>query len=552
MNVKPTARTQPLLPLSGRALPTRPLAAAPMAKDVLTVGAKLWTDRQAQDKTTFLVREARFLGVNERLPAGQRFDVDDLKALDAFARGPAPSALNARERYQLDAATGALATEAKQAGFETEAAAMAAKAGLEAQVQAHKAALLQALDDGTLTMESPEIGRFNYFNEILDACASSHDVRNTVTAAKLFLAGDDAGLAGLAGSLELRNSLTTKDRQAYLETTTQQAIQQLLGQQRAEVEAFSKLAPADQARVRELKALTRHDPHARLALQGLLTSGRLTQGRNHEGQNLLASLASLAKAPLAEGLSREAMLAETIQEVAHPGAISQHDKGTCAVASLQIMMATQNPAEYVRVVTGLARPAGQVTLAGGQTLPRYPGAEQDDGSQRTAGSRLWQASLMDFANGERTYDATADKTFDVGQGPESQAGQYGLQFAELDRAVDALAGRDVPLRLRPDKQGQAGDPAAQTAWREQVRGLMASLAKGQAATVSLEWGAADAAGNVHGGHQLVATRFDPIARTVTLQNPWGKTDTMSLAEFGQRLMAFEQVSFSAPKRPAGR
>ncbi len=98
MDIKPSSRTQPLLPPGGRAVGTRPLAPATagLRPDVLAVGAGLWTDRQARDKTAFLVSESRFLGVNQRLPAGTRFDMDDPKALDAFARGPAPSALNAR------------------------------------------------------------------------------------------------------------------------------------------------------------------------------------------------------------------------------------------------------------------------------------------------------------------------------------------------------------------------------------------------------------------------------------------------------------------------
>ena len=550
LDVKPPARTQPLLPSPGRAPGTRPLGAgAALAKDVLRVGANLWTDRQAQDRTSFLVKESRFLGVNHRLPAGIRFDMDDLKAVDAFARGPAPSALNARERYQLRAATDALAAEAKQAGFESEAAALAAKPGAEAQVQAHKAALIQAIDAGTLTLESLEVQRFNYLNEILDACAKSRDVRNTATAVKYFLAGDDAGLAGLAGSLELRNTLTDKDRQAYLETTTQQAIAQLQGNQRAEMAAFNQLPPADQARFRLLKEQTREDPHARLALQGLLVEGKLGQGRGQAGPSLMAALGAMAEAPLAEGVDRKAFLAETIQEIATPGAISQQDKGTCAVAAVQIMMAAQHPAEYVRILTGLARPEGRVTLAGGASLPRYPGAEQDDGSTRTTGSRLWQASLMDFANGERSYDAAADRTFDVGAAPETQGGQYGLRFTELDRAVDALAGRDVPLAVRPGKQDLQADPAARAGWRRQVSGLLPGLARGQALTVSLEWGGVDAAGHVHGGHQLVAKAYDPATRTVTLQNPWGKTDTMSLAEFERRLVAFEQVDFTPGAHP---
>ncbi len=39
-------------------------------------------------------------------------------------------------------------------------------------------------------------------------------------------------------------------------------------------------------------------------------------------------------------------------------------------------------------------------------------------------------------------------------------------------------------------------------------------------------------------------------RTVTLQNPWGKADRMSLADFERRLMAFEQVNFGPGPRPA--
>ncbi|MBO9539259.1 hypothetical protein J7643_01550 [bacterium] len=283
-------------------------------------------------------------------------------------------------------------------------------------------------------------------------------------------------------------------------------------------EEKAALAALDDTRRQQydrLKSLTAQDPQGRLALQALLVDGKLTSSRkNHAGDDLLGALDRLAQQPLASGLKRTELISDLVQELAIPSAINQKNKNTCAPATMQILWATKEPAELVRVVSGLASPEGRVRLAGGTEIGRVPGTERPDGSSRSASSRLWQAALIELGNGPNaTYDNAKD---------QNSRGFDGLDPIQIGEVLNALTGRKVEkltiythklddIISRIDAQTKAGSPVP----------------------IGLKWGERDADGEIHGGHMVLATGIQ--GGRLYFNNPWGIEESLPLSEIKARL-----------------
>lgn len=279
--------------------------------------------------------------------------------------------------------------------------------------------------------------------------------------------------------------------------------------------AIAKLDENQKAAYERLKTLTAQDAPARLALQVLLLSGKLPGDRpNTAGSDTLAALDALAQQPLANGLKRSELVSDLIQELALPSAINQKNKNTCAAASLQILWAMQEPAEYVRIVAGLASPAGTVTLASGTEVFRASGTERTDDSRRSASSRLWQAAMLELGNGpDSTYDNAKD---------QNSRGFDGLDPIQVNAVVDALNGRkNVRMPIYTNKAEAI------------IARIEAETAAGRPVPIGLKWGERDADGEIHGGHMVLATRVE--AGRLYFNNPWGIEESMDLNEIKDRL-----------------
>lgn len=206
----------------------------------------------------------------------------------------------------------------------------------------------------------------------------------------------------------------------------QEAARQVEANQEVVEHTIQGLGKVQQVQFREVAAQLKANPRAMLALQIMLLKGTLLQGpQNIEGQGLLPTLAGLTRIPMHQAIGRSQLLADLVQEIVVPQGIRQWFHGTCTVTALQTKMAIENPAEYVRIVGGLASLDGKVRIANGDSLVRQPGSEQPhriangmlrkDGTAdtymdpRTASARLWQAALMQYGFGTSTkYDAVTD------------------------------------------------------------------------------------------------------------------------------------------------
>lgn len=301
-------------------------------------------------------------------------------------------------------------------------------------------------------------------------------------------------------------------------TPDARAARQVEKNRALEKHALEGLSPRDRERYQAVKEQLKDDPQAQLALQLLLIEQKLPGSKNEAGKDVLQALAVLAnpKTQLAKGIHRQDLLGQLVRELATPSAINQHGKGTCTVTSMQIMMAREHPAEYVRIVAGLASPEGTVTLADGSTLVREPGTVGNDGSGRSIPSRLWQPALMEFANGENVdYDNVKDQ--------HSDTGHSGLSEDRIDKAMDALLGKNVATLNVQDEGLEAV-----------MREIGRSTEAGHGVPVAMRWGVPGPDGQYPGSHEILVTKIEN--GRVYFTNPQGSEDSMTLEEFEKRLL----------------
>ncbi|MCB9795540.1 MAG: hypothetical protein H6741_22790 [Alphaproteobacteria bacterium] len=194
-------------------------------------------------------------------------------------------------------------------------------------------------------------------------------------------------------------------------------------------------------------------PDRGLSTLSALESEGLMERLCAEGRPLREHLRALAVGPIAAGLleapGRSVLLSELMFNLHEPGRINQGFKGTCAATCVETWLVETNPAEYARLIAGLAAPEGQVPLRGGGLLVRDeerldPSAEE---GRRSPVSRLFQVACMEFAYDKRDYDNKTDR-----QSGEKGSG-VGLHLDAFDRLLEAVSGErwdvmsDLHLRM---------------------------------------------------------------------------------------------------------
>jgi len=268
---------------------------------------------------------------------------------------------------------------------------------------------------------------------------------------------------------------------------------------REQQERVLSLADTATARTAELNAklgleASGFDAH----LLELVRAGALSH-LDTSGKTLLENLERLAAQPYPPPLTVEKVLGQTLQDVADPYSIRQGSQGTCTVTSMQFMLALEEPSEYARLVSGLTSLTGRTTLRDGSEVQRQPHYLLPDDSGRADVSRIFQASLMDFANGpEQSHDnftGTGQHRLPDGT-PIGGAGLHDAQWALV-----------LPMLAEPRKVSYPKDPATTQAELE------AALAQGPQ-LVSMDWRA--------GGHLLTVEGL--ADGYVYMRNPWGLSE----------------------------
>jgi hypothetical protein len=239
-----------------------------------------------------------------------------------------------------------------------------------------------------------------------------------------------------------KTALLNAEQTKALTASIKNAVQLDAGEQAA----LSKLSASQ--RKQYLAVASRLGPAEREQLKTLLASGKLAGARDLTlGGDLLANLAKLATEPLGPGVERRDVLDQAIRAIADPASITQGAAQTCGAATAQILLAKENPAEYVRILAGLASAAGKVQLISGNTISRP--ASWDRAEIPGAANQLLQTAFMSYAAGG--YDAATDTRAD-GQKGLYASEQAFLQEGLLGKATDTLHGNgdDVMERIAAD------------------------------------------------------------------------------------------------------
>ncbi|MEW6284557.1 MAG: hypothetical protein AB1758_38440, partial [Candidatus Eremiobacterota bacterium] len=286
----------------------------------------------------------------------------------------------------------------------------------------------------------------------------------------------------------------------------------------------------------------------RECLGDLLRDGKLSQ-KDREGKTLLENLDRLTLQNLGSQLEEQrwVLVGETLIHVARPEKmIFQGDRGTCAATTLQYLLARKNPAEYVRVVSGLASPAGQVRLQKeGLRLRTVPDSQEKDTSGRGPACKLVQAALMDLArfldtgghegvysNSRDKFQATeAGRHVDFGTGLSSQAA------ARLHEALlgDTLVDSSDYMPLLADRDGAADrvEVGSKAAWaypERIVEFLEKKTADGHAFYTALKWPMSRQEMENPGGHAVAVVAVKD--GRVHFRNPWGHEDNPTAFLYG--------------------
>ena len=280
------------------------------------------------------------------------------------------------------------------------------------------------------------------------------------------------------------------------QTRSTKGAELVAAHQAAEAEQLAKL-PADlQAAYQRVAAALDGEPMARAALLLLLIEGTLTNTpAAHDGHGLLGQLDRMAAQAVVGGIDRQDMLEHIVYEIALPSSINQKNRGTCTVASIQILAAMRHPAEYVRIVGGLASPEGRVTLAGGNVVERKAGTEREDGTSRSIPSRLWQPTMMELGNGRATYNNRSDRhsTGGRGLGPSNMD----LVMEQVWNRKTNTYGRSQSIMSKIEESANGGMPVP----------------------ICMN------------GHAVLVTRV--TADKVYIHNPWGTEDSFSRSYFAR-------------------
>lgn len=262
------------------------------------------------------------------------------------------------------------------------------------------------------------------------------------------------------------------------------------------------------------------DTGAAWALQQLLLDGRgrLTRDRTLApgGRTLLAELHALATGPRTAIGDPKPLARDMIQELQDPARIAQHKVGTCTATCAQIRLARLHPAEYVRLVAGLADEPPK--LHGGKALTRvadWAAGDDNDGGVRSTSSRLLQSAFM--AYGDPRYGVHAGGTENHAI---SKVGWAGLMHQLDGQAFTTLDCQTPKDRAAAMAKLEARLAAARHAGQD-LGGIPVSLF------------IPTKPGDRTRSHAILIDRIEGVV--VHLMNPWGSEQTMSRQALMDRL-----------------
>lgn len=263
-------------------------------------------------------------------------------------------------------------------------------------------------------------------------------------------------------------------------------------------------------------------------------------------------------------ITRSELMDSTLADLADPTAqVTQNGANTCASTSVQIALARDDPAEYVRLLVGLSGEDGSVRMRGGGRLGLQQESFDDGGivgeKRRSASEVIFQGAAVEFANGSNIdYNAREDG-HDIGGWMER------TPLGNLDRArewispeIGGLSANMQSSLLRnvfgQDYRTQYGDANLVTGGLapmgagEGQRAHDYLAAYGGQQPVEFTFQFLDAGIDITKAHAVLFDHVDAQSGRVYFQNPWGNgvpsSDSSGLVDPAQPdLFYLEQDDF---------
>ncbi|XXY17648.1 peptidoglycan-binding protein [Sorangium sp. So ce216] len=162
--------------------------------------------------------------------------------------------------------------------------------------------------------------------------------------------------------------------------------------------ASGALAADRSAHLVELRRALGGDARALAALDRLLAAGRLHTGALLPNLGAMAGARRDPRLVLEGGIDPHLVLAQAIRHVDNPLRVKQGAcHGTCGAGTMEYVLLRVDPAEFVRILDGITREAGEVTLRSGRVLRMPRNAILRDASGRVDIDRMFQSALMNHA-----------------------------------------------------------------------------------------------------------------------------------------------------------
>lgn len=216
---------------------------------------------------------------------------------------------------------------------------------------------------------------------------------------------------------------------------------------------FEKLTAAEQVAIVELVGNDRSgrlaEPLAKLLSRDGQSGKPIIQSTDSKGSTVLDNLVAHNNATFhadvaAAGITPKKTIVEITREIGDPvHSVDQGNRGACAAASIQDVLCRLQPAEYVRLTTGLM--VSTTVEARGGTLKVAEGslvAAKDkvlnSPDMRSHGERIFQSALLDNVSTLGKYSYATDGTlvlgaFDLGGG--------GMSVPEMGKAMAVVFGK---------------------------------------------------------------------------------------------------------------
>lgn len=249
------------------------------------------------------------------------------------------------------------------------------------------------------------------------------------------------------------------------------------------------------------------------AVDKLLIDGRLESSLDAEGESLIKNLADLCDDREIPRSHQNDVIGWTVTHLAYPSQSFTQVKGvgTCAPTVLAYDLAEEKPAEFVRLVNGLASKDRQVTLADGQVMERAVGSIEGRLSSGTPVARMLQGSFMNFAGPGEEYR--------IQEGKFEDSEETGLAADFVEKLFEAVENRELDIRTSFSA--------------EEMRVALATV--DDSLPVVVRWTKEKKDGEItHAYHMVLVKAQDD--QYVEFRNPWGKTADHALADSGREIL----------------